>query len=175
MKAPRLSWHRLRTGGSVTLEHAVDVMQYELACTALQCSGTHGLILMRQVLAEQRERWRLGAQVREQPFYGLFHGRHWPVIAYAVAEAVLLIEADLRRTSRVVLLPVARIGRHGSEHCFAQAGTTLRRQPLALERRQRPQGLTQREGQCRPDLEDGVVTLHERAQVRRSLVVRRMR
>ena len=68
-----------------------------------------------------------------------------------------------------------RVGQHGRVERLAQPRPLVGRQQLGLDGGQREQGLAQREGEARADLEDGEMGLDQRAQRRLGLVVGGMR
>ena len=124
------------------------------ARTASYCRGRYWLS---SVIGSGRRR-RLSSSV----VAGALHVRVRPVVADAIAEAVLQVER-LAAPVAIVTAPVARIGAHDVEHDFAQAGTAPRPGSSLLDRVERPQRLAQREGRAGPDLEDREVVAHERA------------
>src|SRR5438046_9414959 len=79
-------------------------------------------MLLRQKLAEQRERSRVARQIVEQGLYARFHLRVRPVITRSIAEAVFSRERPLGRPASIVCVPVLRLGAH------AQLENGVRRQ-----------------------------------------------
>ena len=112
-------------------------------------------------------RWALNE--RDQRLAGRCDLGHIPVIADAIAEAVLQVEA-LRVRVGVVGLPVARLALHRCQHHLLQR-QGRRHVELALDVGQCPECLAQRKRDARSHFEDREVIAHQRREGRRRLIV----
>src|SRR6185312_6852662 len=170
--APRYSVDVMVMAGMVVVvECGTDVCHGQGERVVGRAAGAQRAQRVRQELADQRQRRRGRAQVVEQALAGLLDHRVRPVIADAVAEAVLQVDGQRVALAVVVASPVTGLLAHARQGYLAQACPTRIPDPLLLDRVQRPQRLAQGEGQAGADLEDGEMIAYQRRQRVAGLVV----
>ena len=146
----------------------------QLDCVAADQAVPDGSMSDRQILADQRPWRRVFGKIPKH--FCLCAGNFgvWPVIAYAVAQAILQVMLEGGTLRMIVFGPIARIGLHAGDHDITEAGNQAGLDPLVFDRVEGPERLTQRESQTRTNLQDREMILHQCRECRRCLIIGRM-
>src|SRR5439155_12082198 len=96
----------------ISPQYLLDMVMNDRSCLCVETPATDGLVFLRKILANERERQRSGCKVFEKPRDFFLHAGYMPVVAAAVAVAVGARKALFIFFAAIVGLPMGRILQH---------------------------------------------------------------